>query len=697
MVLAVIGAGTVGVGSLSGQDEPLVVRQLEFHGNHAIDDQTLSSFIATTNSDWFARTPPFRWLGFLGAKRTFNERDFEADVERIKLVYRKSGYLDVGVDTAVRRTPDNVYITFRIREGPPTYVVALTITGLDTLPNARRLRRDLPLRVGDPFNRYLIQATADTIALRLQNAGYPTAEVFQSYDANRAERTATVGLDVYPGMRSVVGDVAVTGTEGIAPSVVRSLMTTRAGKSYSRQDLYRSQRNLYRSDLFRYVNVGIDSGRYGSAADTVPLMVRVIEGRSHRVRYSMGYGTDDCFRLGAGWTARNFLGNGRILDVSGRLTKIGIGEPTDFGLQDNLCQSLRDDQFSRKLNYNATVSIRRPAFLSPKNTAAISLFGERRSSPKVFQREEFGGSVSLARVTESQIGYDYIYRVAEGVTEADDVNFCAYFNACSPDDIVRLRQRRVLATLTARATIPRTNAAIDPTRGYIGQLEATVSSKLIGSSSFQEFVRFVGDFSWYQPLARGVVLSWRLRGGLMFAPQVALDSGSTAFIPPEQRFYAGGANDVRGYGRNELGPVVYVIDSASIVVDSSGAAPDSSFSAARVEATGGNTMTVGSVELRLPTGISSRLGMAFFVDAGSVWVRKESAAPFRLRITPGFGLRYATPLGPARLDLAYNPYDFPEGRLLLNRSDGQLVELRQDFSKSRRRGFTIHFSVGQAF
>ena len=62
-----------------GQFEELVVRQLKFSGNHAIDSETMKSFIATTNSGTFATSPALRWMG-LGAKRTFNQRNFETDV-----------------------------------------------------------------------------------------------------------------------------------------------------------------------------------------------------------------------------------------------------------------------------------------------------------------------------------------------------------------------------------------------------------------------------------------------------------------------------------------------------------------------------------------------------------------------------------------------------------------------------------------
>jgi outer membrane protein assembly complex protein YaeT len=682
--------------------DPLIVRQLTFEGNTALDAETMQSFIATTKSSFFATWIGVRWMG-LGAKRRFSQRDFEADVERLKLLYKKSGYMQVEVDTLVRRTEENIYITFVIEEGPPVLVEELVITGLDTLPDRQALVRDLPLQLGDPFNRFLLQATKDSVVRRLQNRGYPQADAFLSYRQSGDNLNASVGLDVYPGTRSYVGDIRVEGADRLSSDMVRSLLTTSSGDQFSRENLFRSQRNLYRSDLFRYVAVGVDTLAYDFDGDSVPLEVRVIEGRFYRVRGGIGYGTDDCVRLGAGLTVRNFLGGGRIFDLSGRLSKLGVAEPFT-GLADNICQQLafdpatgEGDPFSQELNYNLTAAVRRPAFLSPKNTAAVSLFAERRSAPNVYLRQDYGLSLSLARITSSLVGLDLIYRWENGFTEASDVNFCAYFRACTREDIDELGKPQDLATLTLRGTIPRANSPINPTRGWVASVEGTLSSQILGSSPLQEFVRFIGDVAWYRPIRRGYILSWRLRGGVLFAPRITLDSGTDSYVPPDQRFYAGGPNDVRGFFRNELGPVVYVVDSAS-VVDTSGMIDQAALQNAEVEAVGGNMMAVGNVELRIPTGISNRIRLAFFVDAGSVWVREpEANAPFRIRITPGMGLRFNTPLGPARADIAYNPYDFPPGPLLGTTPSGDLTLLSDNFQRGRRRGYTIHISVGQPF
>jgi outer membrane protein assembly factor BamA len=183
---------------------------------------------------------------------------------------------------------------------------------------------------------------------------------------------------------------------------------------------------------------------------------------------------------------------------------------------------------------------------------------------------------------------------------------------------------------------------------------------------------------------------------------VSLDSASGNFIPPEQRFYAGGPNDVRGYDRNELGPVVYVItaqpfdtvgnDTTITLVNAGKLRP-------RFSATGGNTLAIGQLELRVPSPFwGERLRLALFIDAGTLYERGNTRlAPVRLRITPGAGLRISTPLGPARFDVAYNGYDQPPGALYLQRLDGTLTLAQSNFIQRRTSRLTYHISFGQPF
>src|SRR5437867_10951098 len=153
------------------QEQQRVVRGLSFEGNHAIDDYTLSTAIGTSNSSWFARAFPIRLLG-LGAKRFFSELEVRRDVVRLLLLYRQSGYMNAVEDTLVRREDRDVYVTFRIYEGEPVRLTSLDIRGLDSILDVRALKRALPLQVGDPFNRFLFQASADTVVSWLRSRVY---------------------------------------------------------------------------------------------------------------------------------------------------------------------------------------------------------------------------------------------------------------------------------------------------------------------------------------------------------------------------------------------------------------------------------------------------------------------------------------------------------------------------------------------
>jgi outer membrane protein insertion porin family len=677
---------------LTAQQTGRVVRKLSFEGNRALTDETLATAIATTNSSWFA-SGFLRWLG-LGAKRYFDEQEFRRDVVRLSVLYRRSGYPDAVIDTLVRRTPQDVYITFNIQEGAPILVTSLTISGLDSLRD--RLHRtvlvDLPLRQGDPFNRFAMQATADTITRRLRDRGYPAATVFTSFEVNREARTATVTLETEPDGRAVIGDITVVGAHRVDSVVVRKLLVSHTGRRFSQEELFESQRNLYESDLFRFATVNIDSSRYRPGTDSVPLLVQVNESKPRRIRGGLGYATYDCFRGSLGWTSRNFLGAGRILDLTSQVSKVGVGSPVDWGLDQNICSASRDDSVgSAKVNFYLGASLRRPAFLSPNNAITLSVFGQRRSEFKVYLRQETGVSVAFTRTTPRRRNpLSLTYTLSYGRTEATAVSFCSVFGACTPDVTGPLRQNLVLATLTALGTFPRVNSPIDPTRGSNASVEVTYSSKYIGSSSLQQFTRVVGGMSWYRPLTRDVVLSWRVRGGLIFSPTLDVANVSGAFIPPDQRFYAGGPNDVRGFERNELGPVIYVVPV--------GFANDRD--SVRVAATGGNTLALGNVELRLPSPVfSSRLRLAAFVDAGGVWERQGPQQNRVVRVTPGVGIRIATPLGPARVDAAYNPYKLQGGQLFEADTLGNLTPVpgASSYVLARDRKWTFHFAVGQAF
>ncbi|WP_111399518.1 autotransporter assembly complex protein TamA [Humitalea rosea] len=106
----------------------------------------------------------------------------------------------------------------------------------------------------------------------------------------------------------------------------------------------------------------------------------------------------------------------------------------------------------------------------------------------------------------------------------------------------------------------------------------------------------------------------------------SLAGAEPAQVPPQQRFFAGGGGSVRGYDYQSIGPRT-----------------------AGNRARGGASLVETSVEWRQQ--ISGPWGAAVFIDGGSVG---DSATPDfgELRFGAGAGVRYNTPIGPIRVDVA---------------------------------------------
>ncbi len=719
-MVAVHAAATV----LSAQEQERVVRGLSFVGNRALDDYTLESAIATTKSSWWARAWYVRWLG-LGEKRYFNELEFRRDVVRLILLYRQSGYMNAVVDTSVLRTARDVYATFRIHEGEPVRVARFDVRGVDSIFNVARLKRDLPLQVGDPFNRFLLQASADTIVARLRNDGYPYAEVLRNFDseAGGGILKAEVDLDVQPGPRMRVGDVDIRGLRDLDTGTVRRVLSVRPGTFFKQGALYQTQRDLYGMGVFNSVNVVLADSiapQTSGADSTVRVLVQVAEGPRHQLRFGAGYGSIECFRVQSGWAAHNFLGGARALDLSARVSKLG-GTPKGSTGLDQVCNPFGGTWTFDTLNYSVGLTLRQPAFLSRRNVGTLGLLIERHSEFTVFTREAIGGNADLTFNARGPLPVTVGYSYSLGRTQANAGVYCSLFRVCDASSQEFLRKRHGFGAATVTFLRDRVNNILDPSEGGLTTVSVVHASRLIGSDSAYEFNRGEFEVAKYYPIGRRSVFAWRIRGGTILPVKIQIGGQKVAYVPPDQRFYGGGPNSVRGYPRNELGPQAYVLvaapgdTSSAPVVDTAAtrrAGGDKVFRSGnglgyvRTQPTGGNTAIIANVELRLPSPIfASRMRLGLFVDAGQVWEREQEIISIRgVRVTPGAGVRFTTPLGPVRIDAAYNGYATERGPLLYQTSDtaSTITQIRPSYppvraAKTFWQKFVLQFAVGQAF
>lgn len=675
------------------------VRGLEFVGNHAFGDAQLGAVVvATPSSSAYRyralRYPPFTWFG---QRRCIQPNEVVLDRARLIIFYRNHGYPDVTVDTLVRHEDDAVRLRFAIAEGRPIKVDSVGVTWIDSVPGAARILRGLPVKVGQAFDKPAIDAARDTILARLGNSGYPWAQVLANYATDRTGYAAKVGFDILPGTRTRIGQVVIVqqarlgdSTPHVSPKMTEKLTGLREGALYRDRDVATARRNLYLTEAYQNVTIERDSARVHTGSDSlVNLNVLVAEGFMRAVQLSGGYGTIDCFRGQGDITFRSVQIGGLAtrLELTGRLSKIGRGEPLgNASTGANLCPQIKDDPYSDKLNYYGGVTLRQPILSGvPNILPTLTVFSQRLSEYKAFRRDVPIGVVATYEwaAPRRRLTQVFSYGLEYGSTEAQPAVFCAVFNACQEADRASLQQRLRTATLGWSVTRNRANDAVNPSTGTVTRVDLRHASPFIGSDPAIAFNKAVGDMTWYTPGGGANVIAMRLRVGSVFGRNFSFGSGGDApeYVPQQERLYAGGAQTVRGYRQNELGPQVYVADrfdpvstGRDTLVDIGGtlerrsilylrakATPNGQLSDSvrtRAVPTGGNRLVVANIEYRLrPSVLSDLLQFVVFADAGNVWDQKtQTNVAMRLYATPGFGVRVASPFGPIRVDFGYNPH-----------------------------------------
>ncbi|MEP6835153.1 MAG: BamA/TamA family outer membrane protein [Gemmatimonas sp.] len=714
------------------------VQKVSFIGAPKINAAEMAALIVDEGPSFLSRLfrPTFICLDTLEVQR---------DALRIAVMHRQRGWFLANVTPRFDRRPDGINIAFDVTPGPEARIDTVTVQGLPVPEDgtAGYAGPILSLRT-QRLDRLRVQAMVDSVVLRLQNGGYararqPIARIVIDTGSATDSTPAHVALNFTfaPGARLRVGEVHVR-IQGIGERLtvdsadIMALMRLRPGQRYRARNVIAAQRDLYRTDAFRLVLIDTIAPRVGSPDSLIDFQVTVAEAKTRYARVGAGWATQDCGRVQARAQDRAFLAPGRRAELSLRASKIGVGAPLDFA--QGLCAPLlRKDPFSEKLNYYAGLTVSNTRFWGWPFAPSFSMYSERRGEPLIYLRETTIGSLfelssTLWQRTVLTSGIQY----ERGRTISDPVVSCTRFNLCQPNDENVSLFGRGVGVFSTTLTHDRTNTPSNPTAG--ARYRTEFRAGLTSASTKQQitFYRGGGEVTGYVGFLGGTIAS-RVQAARVFAPNAPLVNGSP-LIPQQERLFAGGQNSVRGFQQNLLGPAVYAFYDAG-KVDSIVERDGQKFREVNghsgfntVVPRGGTASVVGNLEWRRrvswPT---DKLQVALFADAGTVFETSAQEFEWRnVRVTPGFGVRLDTPLGPFRLDIGYNPYEQVAGRALyftpaVNGKGGSIQcvsprntiplgldgtgildlsscpETYRPAAQGALRRVVFHFSLGQAF
>lgn len=558
--------------------KPWKVRQVAITGNEAFKRFELLQ-VMDLRPVWF-KNP------------RFSKARLRSDLESLEKLYNNQGFLFTKV-SAVNVVRDSlkkrVFIFIHVDEGPRTMVAEVTYIPqlTDTI-----LLKGLKCRPGKPLIQRDILDDERTIRQRWAKRGHLFAKVRSRQEIDSINLSASISFSLEPGPLVVADSLYLSGLEGLKPRVVRREITFKAGDTLTLDDLRRSERRLYGTNLLNSVSI---EPEVHDTADTIssdttrscrlPVSVTVRETNFLRLKLRLGYGQYEKFRSSVEASYNNLFGVGHRLAFKG-----------------NLSQRIQQ----AKMIYTT------PWFLGIPLRFDGSFYYNRFSDTTTYRGLFRGVLLSLERATEFNTTWQFW-------TKLEDVLWISSDGL--PEDLPDKNTQSFGIDLTYDTR----NNLLNPSKGFYTLLKSELAG-ITGMNSNQ-FIKFTGDTRLYWQLkklkfASGCKLGW------------ARPYGKSRVVPLQDQFYGGGSRSVRGFRDNFL----------------------RTFTDSTVHAKSGTIMaTANLLEIRFPIvgWVNGALFCDAGYLWDSVNGRSPRSLAEDLRWTAGPGIRVNTPLAILRFDVGF--------------------------------------------
>jgi outer membrane protein insertion porin family len=682
---------------------------IEITGNHYFDTELLRSRL-TIYPKAFATRP------------RFSRRLLEADRDSMRNLYLANGFLEATVDGQAldnyQGKEGDLVVRFVIEEGKQTRVASLNIEGIHAFKEDE-LVGVVASTPGQPYSDFNVATDRDNILAMYFNDGFPEARFTATAEkvtgggmqaavnsaqkmgnGNKADKAK--GSEAFQGdlMRVVyhieegpqirVRKILLAGYEHTRPGVIRREVRMKPAAPLREGEVVESQRRLYNLGVFNRVT--IEPQNPNGADENKDMVVLVEEAKRFTLAYGGGFEVQRLASTSNPAASEVQAAVRGILEIS-KLNVTGRG--------DSLSLKLRGSTIEDRalLGYNHPNT-----FSDPHLNLQVTAYTERTQDINTFTQTRYEGSVEMTdQVTpRTSLLYHYAFRKV----------LVSNLNATIPPEEIPLFNAPTLVSQFGAGWVrdARDNPA-DATKGNFNSADFSVAATSIGSSA--SFLRFYYQNSTYYPIKRRFSFARSIRIGILepYGDTVSLTFPAQTttplptVIPLPERFFAGGGTSLRGFALNQAGPR-----------DSITGFP-----------VGGQALLVLNQEFRFPMRlpfIGSALSGALFYDGGNVFSRLsrvtlrpyppkpifDPANPKQCQFnctnelnyfahTVGLGFRYATPVGPIRIDLGYqiNRPQFVTPICPPRAASVDCVNAKFGFQATRLPGFQIFFNLGTTF
>jgi len=593
------------------------------------------------------------------------------DEESIGSLYQSNGFRDVVVShkivDAYQGKPGNLAVFIHIEEGPQYFIHSLDVQGTAKLDKAQLLSQ-LSSVEGQPFSEYNVAVDRDSILQQYSARGFPNATFEWSSKPASEVHQIDLTFVIREGQQEFVRDVLISGLQNTRRSLVESKMLLKPGDPLSPTAMRDTQRELYDLGVFARVDTAIQNP--GGDTSEKYVLYDMEEARKYSIANGIGAefarigGCSNCLEAPQGQTgfAPDFT-----LDVS-RLDLWGLGQSLSF--------RGRVSTLEQRALINYTVPRVRG---NDKLTLSYTILYDNSLDVRTFTAQREEASVQLSERLSKSITFLYRYTYRHVTVDQSTLKISPYL-------IPLFSQPDRVGEVSWSMIQDRRDDPIDTHKGIYNTMDIAAAPRAFGSEI--TFGRFLGRNATYHPIGKKLVLARATSFGIVRPLHNAGEANTV--IPLPEHFFSGGATSERGFPDLQAGP----------------RDPTTGFPL------GGTALLMNQTELRFPL-LGENMGGVLFHDMGNVYSSLSSIS-FRtdqhglgdfdyMNHAVGFGIRYKTPIGPVRLDLAYsiNPPSFIgfKGSFSDLLSAGQLPCMTQPYNcvPQSISHFQFFFSIGQTF
>jgi outer membrane protein insertion porin family len=617
----------------------------------------------------------------------YSEAFRKKDEENIANLYKSNGFHDVNVTSIVDRSlggaTGQVGVTVQIEEGPQWIVDNITLDGVQE-GDREVMESGLASLAGQPFSEVNMATDRSYILTRYYSQGYPEADFKAEWHHSDTPNHVNIRYEIKEGDRKFVRDVITTGLKTTRQDLVAKRMTLSPGEPLSPLEQSAIQRSFYDMGIFARVDTAIENSE--GETDNKYILYNFEEANRYTLALGFGaqlarFGSPSSNSLATPGGSTGFSPQASM-NLS-RLNVLGRGHTVSLrGVYSNLQKrgsiSYLAPRFQDVDGRNLTLS------LLYDNSLNVRTFSSRRQEAAVQVSQRFSkATTGLFRIAYRRVSVS---------------------NVVIPVLLVpQLVQPVRLGIVSANIAQDRRDNSADPHRGIYNTADLGLSARFLGSQ--RSFTRVLLRNATYHRVTRRTVFARQTQFGIISpfaAPQGLSDQQS---VPLPERFFGGGAESLRAFPYNQAGPR----DAGEALVLGGPNSQPTGFPL------GGNALLFNNLELRFPL-LGPNIQGVLFHDMGNVY-NTISEVSFRFKQRDlndfnymvhavGFGVRYRTPVGPVRGDLAYsiNPPSYlgfggTADQLLQCNPNRPASELPSFCTATRQNvsHFQFFFSIGQTF